>query len=94
MYSRSGFPGWYVRARVSPILGRTVSISRRFGNHGPVSQMIVFVEERRSRFADAILEQIEQIKKKREGATDKRGFDHRLKVWGGALAALDGKEVG
>ncbi len=50
-----------------------------------------FVEERRSRFADAILEQIGRIKKEREGATDKLGFDHRLKIWGGALAALDGK---
>lgn len=50
-----------------------------------------FVEGRRIRFADAILEEIEQIKKERGGATDKRGFDHRLKIWGGALAALDGK---
>ena len=50
-----------------------------------------FVEERRSRFADAIVEEIEQIKKDREGAADKRGFDHRLKIWGGALAVLDGK---
>ncbi len=50
-----------------------------------------FVEERRSRFADAILVEIERIKKEREGAPDKRGFDHRLKIWAGALAALDGK---
>jgi hypothetical protein len=50
-----------------------------------------FVEERRNRFADAILEEIERIKKEREGAADKRGFDHRLKIWGSALAALDGK---
>jgi Transposase DDE domain len=52
-----------------------------------------FVEGRRTRFADAILEEIERIKKEREEATDKRGFDHRLKVWGGALAARR-KEVG
>ncbi len=50
-----------------------------------------FVEERRSRFADAILQEIERIKKERQAAPDKRGFDHRLKIWGGALAALDGK---
>jgi hypothetical protein len=50
-----------------------------------------FVEERRSRFSDAIREQIEQIKTDREAATDKRGFDHRLKALGGALAVLDGK---
>jgi hypothetical protein len=50
-----------------------------------------FVEGRRIRFADAILEEIERIKKEREEATDKRGFHHRLKIWGGALAALDGK---
>jgi hypothetical protein len=47
-----------------------------------------FVEERRSRFADAVLEQIERVKAEREGATDKRGFDHRLKILGGTLAAL------
>jgi hypothetical protein len=50
-----------------------------------------FVEERRSRFADAILEQIERIKAEREAAIDKRGFDRRLRLLGGALAALDGK---
>jgi hypothetical protein len=50
-----------------------------------------FVEERRSRFSDAIHEQIERIKTQREVATDKRGFDYRLKILGGALAALDGK---
>src|SRR6202008_1264290 len=50
-----------------------------------------FVEERRLRFADAILEQIEKIKAEREVATDKRAFDHRLKILGGTLAALDGK---
>lgn len=50
-----------------------------------------FVEEHRSRFANAICEQIERIKTEREAATDKRGFDYRLKILGGALAALDGK---
>lgn len=50
-----------------------------------------FVEERRSRFADAILEQIERIKVEREAAKDKRAFDHRLKITGGTLAALDAK---
>jgi energy-coupling factor transporter ATP-binding protein EcfA2 len=49
-----------------------------------------FVEERRARFSDAIREQIERIKTDREAATDKRGFDQRLKALGGALAALDG----
>jgi NACHT conflict system protein len=50
-----------------------------------------FVEERRSRYAVAILGAVERIKKEREGATDKRGFDYRLKILGGALASLDGK---
>ena len=50
-----------------------------------------FVEERRSRFANAVRGKIERIKAEREAATDKRGFDHRLKMLGGALAALDGK---
>jgi hypothetical protein len=50
-----------------------------------------FVEERRSRFADAILEQIERIKVEREAATDKPPFDGRLRILGGTLAALDAK---
>jgi hypothetical protein len=50
-----------------------------------------FVEERRSRFADALREQMGRIKTEREGATDKRPFDYRLKILGGALAALDGR---
>jgi hypothetical protein len=50
-----------------------------------------FVEERRSHFADAIREQISRIKTDREPAADKRGFDYRLKVFGGALAVLDGE---
>jgi hypothetical protein len=50
-----------------------------------------FLEENRRRYADAILGAIERIKKEREGVTDKRGLDHRLKILGGALAALDGK---
>jgi len=53
-----------------------------------------FVEERRSRYAGAILGAIERIQNEREGVTDKRGFDHRLKILGGALAALDGKRSG
>jgi hypothetical protein len=50
-----------------------------------------FVEVRRTRFADAVRERIERVKREREAATDKRGFDHRLKTLGGVLAALDGK---
>ena len=50
-----------------------------------------FVEKRRSRFADAIRTGIERIQREREGAADKRGFDHRLKILAGTLAALDGK---
>ena len=50
-----------------------------------------FIEERRSRFADALLKRIELIKAERETASDKRGFDQRLRRWGGALAALDGR---
>lgn len=37
-----------------------------------------------------MLEQIERIKTDREAATDKQGFDYRLKILGGTLAALDG----
>ncbi len=51
-----------------------------------------FVEERRSLFAHAIREQIERIKTEREAATDKRGFDQRLRLLGSTLAALDGKQ--
>ena len=50
-----------------------------------------FVEERRGRFTDAILAQIERVKVEREAATDKRGFDQRLRLLAGALAALDGQ---
>jgi NACHT conflict system protein len=50
-----------------------------------------FVEDRRVRFADEIREQIDRIKGEAEAATDRRGFDYRLKILGGALAALDGK---
>ena len=50
-----------------------------------------FIEQRRSRFADALLEQIELIKVERDHAADKRGFDQRLRLLGGALAALDGR---
>lgn len=50
-----------------------------------------FVEERRGRFADAILEQIERLKVERGAATDGRAFDQRLKMLGGSLAALDAK---
>lgn len=50
-----------------------------------------FVEERRTRFADAIREQIDRIKHERDAAMGRRGFDFRLIRFGGALAALDGK---
>ena len=50
-----------------------------------------FVEERRARFANAIREDIERIQKDRRATADERGFDYRLKILGGALAALDGK---
>jgi hypothetical protein len=50
-----------------------------------------FVEERRALFSDAIREQIQRIKTDRDAATDKHGFEYRLKILGGALAALDGK---
>jgi hypothetical protein len=50
-----------------------------------------FLEERRIRYADAIRNGIERIQKECEEAADKRGFDHRLKILAGALAALDGR---
>jgi hypothetical protein len=50
-----------------------------------------FLEERRSRYAGAIRDEIERRQKEREAAADKRGVDQRLKMLGGALATLDGK---
>jgi NACHT conflict system protein len=51
----------------------------------------IFVEDRRIRFADALIEQINRVQTERDAATDKRGFDNRLRLYGGVLAALDGK---
>ncbi len=50
-----------------------------------------FAEDRRSRYADAIRDTVEAVQKEREAASDKRPFDYRLKILGGALAALDGR---
>jgi len=50
-----------------------------------------FLEERRIRYADAVLEVIGRLQKERGEAADKRGLDHRLIILGGTLAALDGK---
>ncbi len=50
-----------------------------------------FAEDRRSRYADAFRDAITAVQKQREGASDKRSFDYRLKILGGALAALDAK---
>jgi hypothetical protein len=50
-----------------------------------------FVEERRSRYADAIRTLVERILAERDAATDKRMTEHRLKPVGSALAALDAR---
>jgi hypothetical protein len=50
-----------------------------------------FVEERRTRYADAIRALIERILVEREAATDKRPAEYRLKPVGSALAALDAR---
>jgi len=49
------------------------------------------VEERRSRYADAIRTLVEKISAEREAATDKRLAEYRLKPIGSALAALDAR---
>ncbi len=48
-----------------------------------------FVEERRSRYADAMRTLVEQILKERDAAMDKRSAEYRLKQVSSALAALD-----
>lgn len=50
-----------------------------------------FVEQRRSRYADALRALVEKILKERDAATDKRMAEHRLKPGGAALAALDAR---
>ncbi len=50
-----------------------------------------FVEERRSRYADAIRALIERILVERDDATDKRTVEYRLKQLGSVLAALDAR---
>lgn len=49
------------------------------------------LEERRSRYADAIRTLVERILAEREAATDKRPTEYRLKPIGSALAALDAR---
>jgi len=48
-----------------------------------------YVEERRSRYSDALRALIEKILAERAAAPDKRHAEHRLKPLGAALAALD-----
>jgi len=50
-----------------------------------------YVEERRSRYADALRALVEKILAEREAATDKRPAEYRLKPIGAALAALDAR---
>jgi hypothetical protein len=50
-----------------------------------------YVEERRSRYADALRALIEKILAERAAATDKRPTEHRLKPIGASLAALDAR---
>jgi hypothetical protein len=50
-----------------------------------------YVEERRSRYANALRALIEKIIAERTAATDKRPAEHRLKPIGTSLAALDAR---
>jgi hypothetical protein len=50
-----------------------------------------FVEERRIRYADALREAIAELQAERGKAADTQGIDYRLILFGGTLAALDGK---
>jgi hypothetical protein len=50
-----------------------------------------YVEERRSRYADALRALIEKILAERAAATDKRPSEYRLKPIGASLAALDAR---
>jgi hypothetical protein len=50
-----------------------------------------FVEDRRSRYADAIRALVEKILAESEAAPDKRRVEHRLKPLGTVLAALDAR---
>ena len=50
-----------------------------------------FVEERRSRYADAVRARLEKILAEREATTDKRRAEYRLKPIGTSLAALDAR---
>jgi hypothetical protein len=50
-----------------------------------------FMEERRSRYADAIQMLVESLLKERSAASDKRMAEYRLKQLGSALAALDAR---
>jgi hypothetical protein len=50
-----------------------------------------YVEERRSRYADALRALIEKILVERAAATDKRPSEYRLKPIGASLAALDAR---
>jgi hypothetical protein len=52
-----------------------------------------YVEERRSRYADALRALIEKIIAERTDATDKRPAEHRLKPIGTFLAALDARRL-
>jgi hypothetical protein len=50
-----------------------------------------FLEERRSRYADAIRALVENLLKERDAATNKQMAEYRLKLIGSALAALDAR---
>jgi hypothetical protein len=50
-----------------------------------------YVEERRSRYADALRALVEKILEERAAATDKRPAEYRLKPIGASLAALDAR---
>ena len=74
-----------------PTLGTISWTSERSGQPEKEKRRKNIVEERRSRYADALRALVEKILAEREAATDKRPAEYRLKPIGSALAALDAR---
>jgi hypothetical protein len=82
------------RARKSDLplpLGNNQLDSRKIWAAREGKETEEFIEERRSRYADAIRILLEKVLAEREAAIDKRSAEYRLKPIGSALAALDAR---
>jgi len=77
------------RARDRECLGMIGWISEKVWAARGGTQTDEFVEEWRSRHADAIRTQMKELLQQREATTEKRGIEYCLKQLGSALAALD-----